>query len=66
MMPGMDGRELLARIREDPRLGGVRVVMTTGLSGPRARAAASPDAFLLKPFGVDELLSAIREVALPR
>lgn len=60
-MPGMDGRELLARIREDPRLAGVRVVMTTGLSGSRAEA----DALLMKPFGVKELLAALRKVGLP-
>jgi len=57
-MPGMDGRELLARIRETPRLAGVRVVLTTGLSGARTEA----DALLMKPFGVRELLAALRKV----
>jgi CheY-like chemotaxis protein len=63
MMPGMDGRELLARIREDPRLGGVRVVITTGLSGVRGRVPAA-DGVLTKPFGVRELLAALRQVGV--
>jgi len=62
MMPGMDGRELLHRIRQDPRLRAVRVVLTTGHTGPRARAGIHADAFLTKPFGVRELLAAIRRV----
>jgi CheY-like chemotaxis protein len=63
MMPGMDGRELLARIREDPRLGGVRVVITTGLSGVRGRVPAA-DGVLTKPFGVRELLAALQQVGV--
>ncbi len=63
MMPGMDGGELLARIREDPRLEGVRVVITTGASGVRARLAAA-DGVLTKPFGVQDLLAMLRRVGL--
>ena len=63
MMPGMDGGELLARIRGDPRLGGVRVVITTGLSGARSRVPAA-DGILTKPFGVRELLAALRQVGV--
>jgi CheY-like chemotaxis protein len=61
-MPGMDGRELLQKIRGDPRLASLRVVLTTGHSGPRARAGVPADAFLEKPFGVVELLDALRKV----
>lgn len=64
MMPGMDGADLLARIRGDPRLAGVRVVMTSGSTGLRSRVPAA-DAILPKPFGVRELLSALRKVGLP-
>jgi CheY-like chemotaxis protein len=64
MMPGMDGRALLGRIRADPRLASLRVVMTTGYTGPRSRAGLSADAFLTKPFGVRELLAALREVGI--
>jgi CheY-like chemotaxis protein len=65
MMPGMDGRELLHRIREDPRLTALRVVITTGHTGARARAGVPADAFLTKPFGVRELLAALRQVGAP-
>jgi CheY-like chemotaxis protein len=62
MMPGMDGREVLGKIRDDPRLAGLPVVITTGHTGPRARAGVPADAFLTKPFGVRELLAALRQV----
>jgi len=64
VMPGMDGRQVLARIRENARLARVRVVVTTGHSGARARAGVPADAFLLKPFGVRELLAALRKVGV--
>ncbi len=62
-LPDISGADLLARIREDPRLDGVRVVMTTGSVGIRALTAAA-DAVLMKPFGVRELLSALRKVGV--
>ena len=62
MMPGMSGGELLERIRQDPRLAAVRVVITTGHTGPRARSGLTADAFLTKPFGVRELLAALHRV----
>lgn len=61
MMPGMDGSELLDRIRRDPRLAGVRVVITTGASGSTLPAA---DGVLTKPFGVKDLLATLRRVGL--
>jgi CheY-like chemotaxis protein len=64
VMPGIDGRAVLGQIRADPRLTGVRVIVTTGHSGPRAKAGVPADAFLLKPFGVRELLAALRSVGI--
>jgi CheY-like chemotaxis protein len=64
LMPGMGGEELLGRIRQEPRLSHVRVVITTGVTGARARAAGA-DAVLTKPFGVKELLAALRQVGAP-
>jgi CheY-like chemotaxis protein len=64
VMPGMDGRELLRRLRDDPRFVGLRVIVTTGHSGARARAGVPADAFLLKPFGVGQLLAALRGVGV--
>jgi CheY-like chemotaxis protein len=64
LMPGIDGRELVERIRENPRLAGVRVVMTTGHPNPRLREGIAADAFLPKPFGVQQLLAALERVGV--
>jgi CheY-like chemotaxis protein len=64
VMPGLDGRAVLASIRDDPRLAALRVVIVTGHSGTGARAGIPADAFLTKPFGVRELLAAIRRVGV--
>ncbi|HEX9052530.1 MAG TPA: response regulator [Anaeromyxobacter sp.] len=63
MLPGISGADLLERIRKDPRLAGVRVVMTTGSVGIRS-FTASADAVLTKPFGVRELLSALKKAGV--
>jgi len=63
MMPGMTGTELVSRIRTDPRLTGIRVVLATGLAP--ARGATAADAVLTKPFGIAELLDAVRPLVDP-
>jgi CheY-like chemotaxis protein len=60
-LPGISGADLLARIRGDPALSGVRVVMTTGSIGIRSLTQGA-DAVLMKPFGVRELLSTLKRV----
>lgn len=62
MMPGMDGRALAAAIRANPRCHEVRLVLTTGHPNPKLRAGIEVDAFLTKPFGVQELLAALARV----
>ncbi len=59
LMPGLDGREVAARIRGDARLRGVRVVLTTGMPSPSLRASVPADAFVAKPFGMADLLRTI-------
>jgi CheY-like chemotaxis protein len=63
VMPGMSGLELVTRIRGEPRLAGVRLVLASGLSPPRGTVAA--DATLTKPFGVAELLATVRPLLEP-
>jgi CheY-like chemotaxis protein len=58
-MPGMTGTELVARIRGDAALAGVRLVLVSGLPPPSGPAGA--DAVLEKPFGVGQLLAMVRE-----
>ncbi len=65
MMPGMDGRELVAAIRAEPRYRDIRLVLTTGYTGAKVRAGVAADAVLMKPFGVRELLAALRKVGVP-
>jgi CheY-like chemotaxis protein len=57
-MPGMTGAELVARIRSDVALAGVRLVLVSGLLPSSGWAGA--DAVLEKPFGVDRLLATVR------
>ena len=61
MMPGMDGLEMLSRLREHNS--DVRVIMMTAVSTPAAAASAMRDQacdFLAKPFDIDQMLSAVR------
>lgn len=60
LMPGMNGRELVAALRRDPRLAGLKVVLVSGLAP--ARDALPVDAVLGKPFGVADLLRVIERL----
>ena len=60
-MPGMDGLELCRRIKADPSLADVAVVLLSAASeqaAPRAHEAGA-DAFMLKPFSPLELLNVV-------
>jgi CheY-like chemotaxis protein len=64
MMPVMDGRELLQRIREDPSLRDLPVVvMSAGRISEQERQAAS--ATLAKPFELERLMETIARLAGP-
>jgi len=55
MMPHLDGYELVAQLRRDPKLRSVPVILTTA-----ARRARQVDVPLFhKPFDIDQLLAAI-------
>jgi len=56
-LPGLDGRDVLLRIREDPQLRGLAVVVLT------ASAALAADAFLTKPVDLDRLGWLVRVMA---
>lgn len=65
MMPGIDGFELLVRIKEDDQLAKIPVVMLTARKGEKdivsalERGAAD---YLVKPFIPDELLARIQRI----
>jgi twitching motility two-component system response regulator PilH len=65
MMPRMDGPSLLAAMRQDPRLGAVRVVVTTGLASPHVQRLLKPDATLFKPFPLPELFRTLGRLVPP-
>ena len=64
-VPGMDGFELLERLRSIERLDGVPIVMLTGLGGEadviRGLELGAND-YMLKPFSPTELLARVRRL----
>ena len=62
MMPEMDGLSAVRKIRADPDLARIPVVVCSALcsaSDRQAAAAAGADAYLVKPFTVEELTEAL-------
>ncbi|HWQ14191.1 MAG TPA: response regulator [Roseiflexaceae bacterium] len=65
MMPGMDGFEVCRRLRDDPELALVPVIVVTALDDPGATLRAleaGADDFLGKPFNRAELRARVRTV----
>jgi CheY-like chemotaxis protein len=63
LMPDGDGATLLRNIRRDPELQSTQVVLMTGspdMVSPRKEMEEWPDDFLLKPVGLQTLLSCVR------
>jgi chemosensory pili system protein ChpA (sensor histidine kinase/response regulator) len=61
-MPRMDGYEVAAHVRNDPRLRDVPIIMITSRSGEKHRARAieiGVDDYLSKPYQEAQLLDAI-------
>ena len=59
-IPGMDGRSLATRIKNDPKLHGTAVIMITSVSHSRDARRGSPcDAYMMKPVRQAELLQTI-------
>lgn len=62
-MPGIDGWEVLRRLRAEPTLAELPVVVFTADLGARAEARSHLDdanLFVTKPFQADELLAVVR------
>ena len=65
MMPGMDGWEVVRRIRQQPDLEQTRIVMLTARDDKRSRREAldaGADLYLVKPLSLNELATQIASV----
>ena len=63
MLPGIDGIELLRRIRANAALKQIPIVMATGSEYDRIQGLdLGADYYLTKPFGVMELISCVKAV----
>ena len=65
MMPGIDGFEVCRRLRADPRLGEVPVIMTTALDDKASRLEgiqAGADDFIAKPIDRMELRARVNTI----
>ncbi|HVM00074.1 MAG TPA: response regulator [Egibacteraceae bacterium] len=65
MMPGMDGFEVCARLRADPALRGIGVILLTARASvfDRERGeAVGADAYLTKPFSPLELFATMQRI----
>ena len=63
MLPGIDGLSILRRIREDPRLQEIGVIMVTARSTELDAVMGldkGADDYIAKPFGIMELLSRVK------
>ena len=65
MLPGVDGLELLRRMRADSKLSDIPIVMATAKGAEYERIRGldlGADYYLVKPFGVMELVSCVKAV----
>jgi two-component system, OmpR family, phosphate regulon response regulator PhoB len=64
-MPGLDGIEVLTRIRADEALAGTLIVLLSGRSEPseiESGMAAGADAYLTKPFSPQDLQATVEQL----
>ena len=65
MLPGMDGLEILRRLREAPDTAHIPVIMLTARTAEMDRVAgleAGADDYVVKPFGIMELQARVKAV----
>lgn len=65
MMPGMNGYQVVRKLREDPDTAGMAVLILTARAQPvdrEAALAAQADDYMPKPFAPNELLAKVNEM----
>lgn len=68
MMPEVDGLAFIKRLRSSPAQAGIPTIVVSALVLARERAAAAlagADAFVAKPFSINQLRAAIDTVMAP-
>jgi len=58
----LEGLNILSQIREDPKLTGIKVILSSGIDFHLESEKAGADGFLLKPYMPEELLGLIKQV----
>ena len=64
-LPGMTGRELCKRLRQDPSTRNIPIIMLSGFSSEERRAEAldcGADDYIIKPYTATELLARVRAI----
>lgn len=62
-MPGMDGFEVAGRLRSDARTRHIPIVLMSAMRHLAARAPATVQGVLPKPFAIDDLLAHVERLA---
>ena len=69
LLPGMDGLEILSRLRTDPQTADVPVMIISSRDRPTDQHTAAEigaDAYLIKPYGLADLLALLRSLLSER
>jgi len=64
-LPGMTGREICKRLRQDPSTRNIPVIVLSGFSSEERRAEAldcGADDYIIKPYTATELLARVRAI----
>ncbi len=64
MMPGMDGWEVLQRLRTNPRTVNIPVIICSVINDPELAYSLGASLFISKPISKDHILDALREIGL--
>ncbi len=59
MMPGLDGREVSRRLKEDPATSSIPVLLFSAAPNPDLTEAKA-DGFMPKPFDINQLVDTVR------
>ena len=62
MMPGMHGWEVLQRLRNHPKTGGIPVIICSVFNNPELAYSLGASFFLPKPISRDDVLDALRQL----